>query len=84
MKAQSRQHYFRATSVFFFLSVVPFELNFNRLIHHVLTFHMEKIGNRGFFFVSRSLNRHKKRSLNWLGAKYLFILSLVSCYRSLF
>ena len=50
MKAQSRQHYFRATSVFFFLSVVPFELKFKRLIHHVLTFHMEKIGNRGFFF----------------------------------
>ena len=50
MKAQSRQHYFRATSVFFFfLSVVPFELKFKRLIHHVLTFHMEKIGNRGFF-----------------------------------
>ena len=57
MKAQSRQYYFRATIIFFLL-VVPFELKFKRLIHHVLTFHMEKIGNRGFFFVSRSLNRH--------------------------
>ena len=57
MKAQSRQYYFRAT-IIFFLSVVPFKLKFKRLIHHVLTFHMEKIGNRGFLFVSRSLNRH--------------------------
>ena len=29
------------------------------------------------FFVPRGLNRHTKRLLNWLGAKYLIILSLV-------
>ena len=50
MKAQSRQYYFRATIIIFFLSVVPFELKFKRLNHHVLTFHMEKTGNRGFSF----------------------------------
>ena len=34
------------------------------------------------FFVSRTLNWHTKRSLNWLGAKCLFILSLVWGYKS--
>ena len=48
METQSRQKYFRATSTFF-LSMVPFELKFKKMIHRVLTFHTEKIGDRTFF-----------------------------------
>ena len=62
--------------------MVPFELKFKKNDLPCTHFPYGENWWSNFFFVSRTLNWHTKRSLNWLGAKCLFILSLVWGYKS--
>ena len=61
--------------------MVPFELKFKKWFTMCSLSIRRKLVIE-LFFVSRTLNWHTKRSLNWLGAKCLFILSLVWGYKS--
>ena len=62
--------------------MVPFELKFKKNDLPCTHFPYGENWWSNFFFVSRTLNWHTKRTLNWLGAKCLFILSLVWGYKS--
>ena len=68
--------------VLFFYKMVPFELKLKKNDLPCTHFPYGENWWSNFFFVSRTLNWHTKRSLNWLGAKCLFILSLVWGYKS--